>query len=155
MKYVCSRAQQESDIWMTPLGITDLQFHRLGSSSFPISLLADPNNSSRCVWETEPEIRALLVDMSSSEGRTCRWVNYSRWRQFSSRWNTDCKHFSDTFTGLFFPRRLHCLTTKLGFEKSEGEIRAVPKGWEKKRSLFNKSNWAAFRYKFPVMFNDL
>lgn len=82
MKYVCSRTQWENDIWMTPLGIQDLQFHRLGSSSCPISFLLDRNNSSRS--ETEPEIRALLVDVSSSEGRTCRWVNCSLYTQIMS-----------------------------------------------------------------------
>lgn len=104
MKYVCSRTRRGSDIWTTPLGTQHLQFLRLGSSSCPISFLLDRNNSSRWVWETEAEIRALLVDESGSEGRTCRWVNYSCSRRSSSRHLTLqalCCHFQRTLFQTF------------------------------------------------------
>lgn len=81
MNYACSGARWETDIWMTPLWIKDLQFHRLGSSSCPIAFLLDRNSSSRCVCETEPEIRALLWEASSSEGRSS-WNTHLDWKHF-------------------------------------------------------------------------
>lgn len=135
MPYTHTHTRTQSDISRRPLGIQDLQFHRLGPSSRPIIFLLDRNGSSRCVWEMESERRALFVDVRVSEGCRCRQVNCSSWRFYSSRWDTLrlralCRHF----------HRLVQTLSSLD-ELDWGVGKRWKQRWEQKRSNFkSKTN---------------